>query len=121
MKLPVIVERNILTLPQERYNADWVLEQGAGLVLPNFRHVQEAVGRLLASLDDYRGKVAKIENRAVFEHQAFGDRLRHLLAVMVATLVLVQTSGSGPYYTAQSIANRRRGFTRRILSSRFTG
>lgn len=67
MKLPVIVERNILTLPQERYNADWVLEQGAGLVLPNFRKVHEAVGRLLASLDEYRANVAKIENRAVFE------------------------------------------------------
>jgi 1,2-diacylglycerol 3-beta-galactosyltransferase len=67
MKLPVIVERNILTLPQERYNADWVLEQGAGLVLPNFRKVHDAVGRLLGSLDDYRANVAKIENRAVFE------------------------------------------------------
>jgi hypothetical protein len=67
MKLPVIVERNMWTLPQERYNADWVMEQGAGLVLPNFRHVRDAVGRLLASLDEYRANVAKIENRAVFE------------------------------------------------------
>ncbi len=67
MKLPVIVERNIRTLPQERYNADWVLEQGAGLVLPNFRRVHEAVGRLLGSLDEYRANVAKIENHAVFE------------------------------------------------------
>jgi hypothetical protein len=67
MKLPVIVERNIMTLPQERYNADWVLEHGAGLVLPNFRHVRDAVGRLLGSLDEYRANVAKIENRAVFE------------------------------------------------------
>ncbi|HTB15803.1 MAG TPA: glycosyltransferase [Bryobacteraceae bacterium] len=67
MKLPVIVERNIWTLPQERYNADWVMEQGAGLVLPNFRRVGDAVGLLLASLDDYRANVEKIENRAVFE------------------------------------------------------
>jgi 1,2-diacylglycerol 3-beta-galactosyltransferase len=67
MKLPVIVERNMWTLPQERYNADWVLEQGAGLVLPNFSKVHEAVGRLLASLDEYRANVAKIENRAVYE------------------------------------------------------
>ncbi len=67
MKLPVIVERNAWTLPQERYNADWVLEQGAGLVLPNFGKVHEAVGRLLGSLDEYRANVAKIENRAVFE------------------------------------------------------
>lgn len=67
MKLPVIVERNMWTLPQERYNADWVLEQGAGLVLPNFGHIKEAARRLLASLDEYRANVEKIENRAVFE------------------------------------------------------
>jgi len=67
MKLPVILERNMWTLPQERYNADWVLEQGAGVVLPNFRGVGDAVDRLLASLGDYRAHVAKIENRAVFE------------------------------------------------------
>jgi hypothetical protein len=67
MKLPVIVERNMWTLPQERYNADWVLEQGAGLVLPNFRGVDHAVRRLLSSLDEYRANVAKIENRAVYE------------------------------------------------------
>jgi 1,2-diacylglycerol 3-beta-galactosyltransferase len=67
MKLPVIVERNLWTLPQERYNADWVMEHGAGLVLPNFRRVHEAVGLLLASLDEYRANVARIENRAVFE------------------------------------------------------
>jgi 1,2-diacylglycerol 3-beta-galactosyltransferase len=67
MKLPVIVERNAWTLPQERYNADWVLEQGAGLVLPNFTTVREAVSRLMGSFDQYRANVAKIENRAVFE------------------------------------------------------
>ena len=67
MKLPVIVERNFLTLPQERYNADWVMEHGAGLVLPNFRQVHDAATRLLSSLDEYRANVAKIENRAVFE------------------------------------------------------
>ena len=50
-----------------QYNADWVLEQGAGLVLPNFRGVDHAVRRLLSSLDEYRANVAKIENRAVYE------------------------------------------------------
>lgn len=67
MKLPVIVERNAWTLPQERYNCDWVMEQGAGLVLPDFRRVHDAVELLLGSLEDYRANVAKIENRAVFE------------------------------------------------------
>lgn len=67
MKLPVIVERNAWTLPQERYNADWVLERGAGLVLTDFGGIHQAVGKMLDSLDEYRANVAKIENRAVFE------------------------------------------------------
>ncbi len=37
MKLPVIVERNAWTLPQERYNCDWVRERQVGLVLRGFR------------------------------------------------------------------------------------
>lgn len=67
MKLPVIVERNAWTLPQERYNADWVMEHGVGVVLDNFRGIREAAGKLLASLDQYRAAVEKIENRAIFE------------------------------------------------------
>ncbi len=43
MRLPVIVEQNAWTLPQERYNAEWVREQGIGIVLRNFRHVARAV------------------------------------------------------------------------------
>jgi hypothetical protein len=67
MHLPVIVERNAWTLPQERYNADWVRERQAGIVLPSFRGIQDAVKELLSSLDSYRASVAQIENRAVFE------------------------------------------------------
>src|SRR5207245_6534548 len=47
MKLPVIVERNAWTLPQERYNCDWVIENGVGIVLPNFRGIRAAVADLL--------------------------------------------------------------------------
>ena len=67
MKLPVIVERNSWTLPQERYNAEWVIEKGAGIVLPNFRRIGEAVRELEGSLENYRANVSRIENRAVFE------------------------------------------------------
>ncbi len=67
MKLPVIVERNAWTLPQERYNADWVIETKAGIVVPNFRSIGEAVQELTGALDGYRANVSKIENRAVFE------------------------------------------------------
>ena len=67
MGLPVIVERNIWTLPQERYNADWVIERNAGLVLPNFRGVGGAVEQLLRDLPRYQAAVKQIHNRAVFE------------------------------------------------------
>jgi 1,2-diacylglycerol 3-beta-galactosyltransferase len=67
MKLPVIVERNAWTLPQERYNAEWVRERHAGMVVSSFRGIEESVKELLASLDSYRESVARIENRAVFE------------------------------------------------------
>jgi UDP-N-acetylglucosamine:LPS N-acetylglucosamine transferase len=67
MKLPVIVERNAWTLPQERYNADWVRERKVGVVLSSFRGLREAVEQMLASLDSYRASVAQIHNQAVFE------------------------------------------------------
>ena len=75
MKLPVIVERNAWTLPQERYNAEWVREQNVGIVLPNFRGIHAAVDQMLASLDDYRASVATIENRAVFEIPEILERI----------------------------------------------
>ncbi len=69
MKLPVIVECNAWTLPQERYNAEWVLAHGVGMVLKNFRGIAGAVNRLLEpeAYQRYRAKAAAHENRAVFE------------------------------------------------------
>jgi UDP-N-acetylglucosamine:LPS N-acetylglucosamine transferase len=77
MHLPVIVERNAWTLPQERYNADWILEQGIGLVLPNFRNIAEAVNDLLAPehYAAYRAATERMQNRAVFEIPAILDQL----------------------------------------------
>jgi 1,2-diacylglycerol 3-beta-galactosyltransferase len=67
MKLPIIVERNLWTLAQERYNAEWVKEKNAGLVVPNFSGIREAVAQLERGLAGYRSSVDKIRNRAVFE------------------------------------------------------
>jgi 1,2-diacylglycerol 3-beta-galactosyltransferase len=77
MRLPVMVESNAWTLPQERYNAEWVRERGVGLVLPDFRGIRGAVAEMLGSLEEYRSRVAKIENRAVFE---IPDILQQLLS-----------------------------------------
>ncbi len=69
MHLPVIVECNAWTLPQERYNADWILEKEAGLVLPSFRNIGRAVKQMTEprTLARYRASAATLENRAVFE------------------------------------------------------
>jgi 1,2-diacylglycerol 3-beta-galactosyltransferase len=77
MKLPVIVERNIFTLPQERYNAEWVREQAVGVVLPNFRQVGRAVDELLepAAYDRFRAATERLHNRAVFEIPDILERL----------------------------------------------
>jgi 1,2-diacylglycerol 3-beta-galactosyltransferase len=69
MKLPVIVECNAWTLPQERYNAVWIVEKEVGLVLKNFRKIDQAVATLIepATLARYRANAAALHNRAVFE------------------------------------------------------
>jgi 1,2-diacylglycerol 3-beta-galactosyltransferase len=69
MGFPVIVERNAWTLPQERYNADWVLEKQVGLVVHGPREIPSAVKLLLepANLARFRARTAAIRNRAVYE------------------------------------------------------
>ena len=65
--LPVVVVRNSWTMPQERYNTDWVLENGAGIVLESFRFVDAGVREIIGRLDEFRANLRRIENRAVFE------------------------------------------------------
>jgi len=67
--LPVLIECNAWTLPQERYNAEWVAEKRVGIVLRNFREVVSGVQRILdpAALAEFRKNVAALENRAIFE------------------------------------------------------
>jgi len=69
MHLPAIVERNAWTLAHERYNADWLLEQDAGLVIGSFSGIAGAVRQLLSPdlYPRYRRNAAATRNRAVFE------------------------------------------------------
>jgi UDP-N-acetylglucosamine:LPS N-acetylglucosamine transferase len=70
MGLPVIIERNHWTLPQERYNADWVEEQGVGLSLHSFkRQIVDAVNQMLDPKRrcEFVANVRRQKNRAVFE------------------------------------------------------
>jgi UDP-N-acetylglucosamine:LPS N-acetylglucosamine transferase len=67
MHLPVIVVRNRWTLPQERYNVQWVQENGVGVVLTSFAKVDRAVAELVRDLPRYRAATQRMHNRAVFE------------------------------------------------------
>ncbi len=70
MGVPVIVECNSWTLPQERYNAQWVTENGVGIVLGNFREGIRGAAARLANGKERAGfaeRVKSIRNRAVFE------------------------------------------------------
>ena len=68
-KLPVIVERNAATMPQERYNTEWVVENDAGIVISSFDEIETAVQKLLdgTTLQRLRTNVSKFQNRAVYE------------------------------------------------------
>jgi 1,2-diacylglycerol 3-beta-galactosyltransferase len=70
MGLPVIVESNAWTLPQERFNAVWVEEKGVGIALKDFSGgIVEATRRMLdpAQHAAFACNVSKMKNRAVFE------------------------------------------------------
>jgi UDP-N-acetylglucosamine:LPS N-acetylglucosamine transferase len=69
MRLPVIVECNAWTLPQERYNCTWVLEKEVGVVLKSFKNIESAVAKMIEpiTLARYRANAEGLHNRAVFE------------------------------------------------------
>jgi UDP-N-acetylglucosamine:LPS N-acetylglucosamine transferase len=75
--LPVIVECNGRTLPQERYNAQWVTENRLGIVLKSFRHIASGVEKLLdpSAFEDLRTNAAAYSNRALLEIPGFLDQI----------------------------------------------
>ena len=78
MGLPVIIERNHWTLPQERFNAQWVEEQGVGISVRRFRlQIVDAVRQMLDP-ERRRGflkAVRRQNNRAVFEIPGMLDEI----------------------------------------------
>lgn len=86
MKLPVITECNASTMIQERYCAEWIADKEVGLVISNFRNIDQAVAKLIQpeNFARYRANVAAINNRAVFE---IPDILEKILATSHKTTV----------------------------------
>jgi 1,2-diacylglycerol 3-beta-galactosyltransferase len=69
-KLPVITEcNNTMTMFQERASADWLAENGFGIVVKNFCDINQAVAQLIEpkNLARYRANVEAYKNRAAFE------------------------------------------------------
>ena len=78
MGLPVIIECNSRTMPQERYNAEWVAEGGYGIAV---RSLQREIATAAAEMIDperrrgFRERVAAHRNRAVFEITCILERI----------------------------------------------
>jgi Glycosyltransferase family 28 C-terminal domain/Monogalactosyldiacylglycerol (MGDG) synthase len=67
--LPVIVECNARTLPQERFNAQWVTEMGYGMVVKSFNEIASSVEKMLepSTFEQFRRRVGGYSNRALSE------------------------------------------------------
>jgi UDP-N-acetylglucosamine:LPS N-acetylglucosamine transferase len=75
--LPVIIDCNAWTLPQERYNAQWVREKEVGIVVKNHHHEVDALQELLqpGTLEKFRANAAAMNNRAIFEIPAIFEKI----------------------------------------------
>jgi 1,2-diacylglycerol 3-beta-galactosyltransferase len=73
----VIVERNALTMVQERYNTEWIDNHQFGIVLRSFTDVASGIERMLEAgrLAHFRERVCTLDNRAVFEIPELLDEL----------------------------------------------
>jgi UDP-N-acetylglucosamine:LPS N-acetylglucosamine transferase len=80
-RVPVVVTRNLHTIPQERFNTELVARQGLGIVVSGWREIPAAVARLAREprrREALRANLAALPpNRAVYEVL---DLLRSLLA-----------------------------------------
>jgi UDP-N-acetylglucosamine:LPS N-acetylglucosamine transferase len=76
-RLPVIIDCNAWTLPQERYNAQWVREKEVGIVVGSHRETAAALARLLEPgvLEQYQARAAAMNNRAIFEVPAIFEEI----------------------------------------------
>ncbi|GEM_PF-6847318 len=62
-------KNNALTMVQERYNTEWIRENGLGIVVRSFRQVADAISRVHdpQQLERLRNNLRKFENLAIFE------------------------------------------------------
>jgi 1,2-diacylglycerol 3-beta-galactosyltransferase len=79
-RLPVVVERNAWTMAHERYNADWIVEQGVGLVVRSFSHEICAAVRTLLVPEEYSRFHKRVESIRNFAVYGIPDLLENILS-----------------------------------------
>jgi Glycosyltransferase family 28 C-terminal domain/Monogalactosyldiacylglycerol (MGDG) synthase len=75
--LPLIVECNSKTLPQERYNAEWLTGKRLGVVLKSFQEIASGVRQLLdeQAFHEFQNNARNYSNRALFEVPVILDEI----------------------------------------------
>jgi hypothetical protein len=70
-RVPVVVTRNVHTIPQERFNTELVAREGLGLVVSHWREIPPAVAGLVRQPERLAAMRARLaarpQNRAVYE------------------------------------------------------
>jgi hypothetical protein len=101
--LPVIVENNACTLPQERYNGTWLVEKSLGIVVQDFREIGTTVEQLLTetAFAEFRRNVSMYKNYAIFEVPLILDQIMAEKAIesidIASTLASVDSFASGAW------------------------
>ena len=91
--LPVIVEHNARTMPQERYNGTWLVEKQLGMVVQDFRDIAPTVEQLLeeTTFAAFRRNVNAYKNYAIFEIPLILDQVMAEKAIESLDLVSTLT------------------------------
>ena len=90
--LPVATVCNAWTMPQERYNAQWVRDNAFGIVHDSFRTIRSAVAELVDRLPEHQGNLRRCGNRAVFEVPEILARILSGAAVPSSVAAAASTS-----------------------------
>jgi Glycosyltransferase family 28 C-terminal domain len=93
--LPVITEHNARTMPQERYNGTWLVENRMGMVVRDFGEIGSAVEQLLteARFAEFQRNVSTYKNDAIFEIPLILDQMMAEKAVEAMNVVSTLAAG----------------------------
>ncbi|WP_295582167.1 galactosyldiacylglycerol synthase [uncultured Lamprocystis sp.] len=109
--LPVIVTLNPWTMPQERWNTEWVREHGLGVVHRSFLSVRAAVDEVIRNLPEYQARVRRIDNGALHEIPQILERILDQARAPVVNVRQIPVAVSSSGYPRDVIRAARRART----------